>query len=552
MAKLKITEVSGKINTGNVPDMSGLNLPLSLATAQGAGFKSLGQAVTKLYGDQKAEADNLEADEITSNMNVDLIQNYNSFSKGTNLKTALEGFTQSNKYENYKNLGSNKQVKRKVKKYLSDFNREYSLKLLGEVTKRNVEQSKVNKEDKLDSYIKAMSGEDTTAAAIASKKYNSFFLDPENDNFYGASGLKKLKKQKDQLKFELTLINGGKKGKIDLLDNDVRKSIIDKLGPQGSKAIIENIRQSGISLQLEEEANIKERDRQDKQSKITNYTGALLAINDHRLNPSSETKSKVPSLNDLYDLRQADKINSAQYENLINIYANGGQTFSDPQVQDLVNSQLALAETVEEFDALQESANLDKEIVSKLSPESQIKLNSLIDKYKEDRTFSKEHKKFTNLLKINTKKIKEVNDQLNLTAITGGVGSVDTEALVETNARLDEYNDLVLNKNFTPEQAYEKVLGELEGDKLPKLKDLQKPQSVSFDNFEKAFEANPKNAFITMRDDVAAAYKEGGSIQQFKDDLRLIDQLEDVFDVRVSVFGTEAQAIKGTFKKKDE
>ena len=551
MAKLKVTEVSGRVNTGNVVRTSQLALPMSLATAQATGFQIFGKALTDIYTSQKAEEDNNEAIDIQNKINFDVLKSFNENSKHTNLQIALENFTQDIDYNNYKDEGSNKAVKKKIRKYLSDVNTKYSLDLGKEVLKNSTAKSKFNKETQLNTWVKDISGPDQTAAVISGRLYNSFFNDPLNLAFYGPDKLAELKKQKDELILELHFINGGRKGEIDLFDNETRKAILENAPKGRAKSIIASIRNSDISLQLEEEQNIEFRDKQDKQSKITTFTASLVAMNDHRLNPSEESFNKIPSIDDLYDLKQAGALNTAQYNTLIKFHADRGTSLSDPAIEEIVNSQLALAETVEDLDALQESANLDADIVSRLNPESIIKLNGLIDKYKENRTFAQDHKKFTELLKINTKKITDAKGMIDLSNLLGK-GAKDYDFLVAANSRMDEFNDLVLNKNFSPEQAYEKVISNLKENELPELHDLQQPSSININDFKENLNAHPKNTFIDMRDAVAVAYKESGNLQQYKDDLKHIDRIEDVFGVRVSLFGTTEGALGKIFGIKKE
>ena len=118
MAILKIDQVQGKVNTGKVPRSSALALPLSLANQQAAGFKAFSDGLVNLYAAQKKEEDLNEAQSITDNLSIDLIKSYNKHKSGSNLELALESFNEDVNYDNFKDLGSNKRVKKQVRKYL--------------------------------------------------------------------------------------------------------------------------------------------------------------------------------------------------------------------------------------------------------------------------------------------------------------------------------------------------------------------------------------------------------------------------------------------------
>ena len=173
MAVLKIQQVEGKINTGNVPRTSALALPLSIANQQAQGFKAFSDGITTLYAAQKKEEDLNEAQTITDSLSLDLIKSYNKHKSGTNLELALENFNDDVNYENFKDLGSNKTVKKEVRDYVNKFQRKYSLNLLGEVTENHKDFTKNRKENTLLKLTKdkASGG---SAAVFATREIKAF------------------------------------------------------------------------------------------------------------------------------------------------------------------------------------------------------------------------------------------------------------------------------------------------------------------------------------------------------------------------------------------
>ena len=554
MAKLKISEVSGKVNTGNVPRTSQLALPMSLATAQATGFQIFGKAIKDLYASQKKEEDTNEAIAITNTLAPKLIQNFNKFSNNTNMEVALNGFNDAVDYKNFKDLGSNKNVKKYIRKYITDFQRKYSLDLLGEVTKNHKELTSANKLQTLNMFVKDMSGSDATAAEIAVRNYNAFWINPQNLKYYGPKELEKLKAEKDLQIDELTLINKAERGEVNLFDNKVRAEILDALPASSFKAVINKIRNNDLSeaIKLKEEIIFKE--KQDKSLKMVTFVTALLAINDYRLNPTEDNFAKVPSLDNLYDLQVSGALNSSQYETLLRAKAKyssppggdgvsiaGWDTLNDTVIEQIVRAEFVLANTVEKRDALQESITLDPDIIKNLSPKSIIKFNKLFEAYKKDQTFAQEDKKFRKLLEIGSRKIGTSGGFTFGFSATKG----DYDFLVKAEARMDEYDDLTLNKNYKPEQAYEVVIRKLSKDELPELHDLVQPSSVNINNFPEELNAHPKDTFINMRNEVALAFKKDGDMERYKDDLKHIDRIEDVYDVRLFINDGDIKAALG-------
>ena len=551
MAILKVEQVKGQVNTGNVPRASGLALPLSLANQQAQGFKAFAEGVTTLYAAQKKEEDLNEAQSIADELSIDLIKKYNKYKSGSNLELALEGFNNDVSYEkNFKDLGSNKRVKKEVRKYVNDFQRKYSLDLLGKVTENHQSITKARKTQTLNQMVidQVAGGKN---GLLAKKQYNNFWSDPLNLEYYGAEQLEKLKQEKDLEIIELSLIEGGNRGQVNLLNNEQRKEITEALPLKSQKAVINKIRNGDISRTIKSEEDIIFAEKKDKQFKIETFTTALLAINDARLNATDENISRNPTLDDLYDLRQSGAINSSQYEQLLRFKAND-KTLDDPAILQIVNASFALADSVEKIDSLQEDVNLNKDIMQGLTPKSIIKYNQLAEKYKKDTTFGTEDKKFRELLDIGSKRILKSNTKgLNLFQ---NAQSADYSYLVRAEARVNEYDDLTLNKNFTPEQAYAEVIKKLNKDELPELHDLEQPKSASaIKNFKEALNADPKDTFIKLRNEVAMAYKSSGDINTYKDDLRKIDVMEDTYDTRLVINdGIVEKALGQEFKTKEK
>jgi len=547
MAILKIEQVQGKVNTGNVPRASALALPLSIANQEAAGFKAFSDGVVTLYAAQKKEEDLNEAQSITESLSIDLIKSYNKHKKGSNLELALDGFQEDVKYENFKDLGSNKRVKKEVRNYVNKFRSKYALDLLGKVTENHQDITKARKTQTLNKMVKdqVAGGKD---GIIAQRDYQSFWTDPLNLEYYGAEGLEKLKQEKDLEILELAYIQGGNTGQVNLFNNEQRSEILSSLPLKSQKAVIEKIRNGAVSRAIKSQEDIIFKEKKDKQFKIETFTTALLAINDARLNSTDENIARNPSLDDLYDLKQSGAINSSQYNQLLRFKAND-KTLDNPEILQIVNASFALADNVEKIDSLQEDVNLNPDIMDGLTAKSIITFNKMADKYKKDTTFGTEDQKFRDLLDIGTKRISKGKSGI----FNSSGKPANNDILIRAEARLNEYNDLTLNKNYTPEQAYAEVIKKLKKDELPELHDLEQPRSVSIKNFKEELNAHPKDTFIEMRKEVALAYKESGDLETYKDDLRKLDIIEDTYDTRLVIYdGNQDNALGRQFKIKEK
>ncbi len=550
MAILKIDQVQGKVNTGRNPGSSRLALPLSLANQQAQGFKAFSDGLVNLYAAQKKEEDLNEAQSITDSLSIDLIKSYNKHSNNTDLEVALEGFNEDVNYKNFEDLGSNKRVKKEIRNYVNKFQRKYSLDLLGKVTENHQSITKARKDQKLSELVKEKAAGGANAI-FADRELKTFFEDPTNINYYGADALAKKKEETDIQLIELTYINKGQTGEFNLFDDAQREELRNTLPIESQQAVIEKVRADWLSktLALKDEQIFNE--KKDKQFKIETFTTALLAINDNRLMPTEENKSRVPTLNNLYDLKQSGAINSTQYDFLLEFKANK-RTLDDETTLQIVNTQFALADNSEMIDSLQEDVNLNPDITKGLSAKSIIKFNQLAEKYKTDTRFAIEDKKFRKRLDIASKRISETSNLIDLSNLMGSA-STDYDFLQKAQSRKDEYDFLTLQKNFTPEQAYTEIIKNLDETELPELHDLEQPVSGTIDNFAEEVAAHPRDAFERLRQVVADAKKIGTiDMTQFKEDLRRIDIIEDTFNARKTIFGNVKDAIGDTFGAKKE
>ena len=550
MAILKIEEVQGKVNTGRNPGSSQLALPLSLANQQAQGFKAFADGVTTMYAAQKKEEDLNEAQEIADELSIGLIKSYNKYKNGRNLESSLKGFNEDVNYENFKDLGSNKRVKKEVRDYVNKFQRKYSLDLLGKVTENHQDFTKNRKENKLLELTKEAAAGGANSV-FATREIEAFFNDPTNVDYFGYEGLTKKKQEIADQVLELTYINKGETGEFNLFDDKQLKELRETLPISSQEAVIEKVRSNWLSntLKLKEEKVFNE--KKDKQFKIETFTTALLAINDNRTIPTDENLARVPSLDDLYDQKQNGAINSVQYDFLLEFKANGKKLDDEATLQ-IVEAQFALADNAEMIDSLQEDVNLNPDITKNLSPKSIIKLNQLADKYKTDTRFAIEDKKFRKRLDIASKRITETSGLIDLSGLSGS-GSTDYDFLQRAQSRKDEYDYLTLQKNYTPEQAYAEVIKQLDKTELPELHDLEQPSSVTINNFAENLAAKPKDTFNEIRDEVAKSYKNKKiDLNEYKNDLRKLDIIEDTFNARQTIFGNVKDAIGDTFGVKEE
>ena len=106
-----------------------------------------------------------------------------------------------------------------------------------------------------------------------------------------------------------------------------------------------------------------------------------------------EFASKMPSLDLLNDLRDANKLNSAQYDALLRFYKDP-TAIQDDETLDLISGQLFIAETVEDLDRIQNNMNFSPEYLASIGIKDAVTMNNLIDKFKNDRQIFQDYKAY--------------------------------------------------------------------------------------------------------------------------------------------------------------
>ena len=543
MAVIKIQRSDRQAAQFKTPQLGQAALPVfQIGSQVEAGFTAIGNSIKRVAEKTKAVEDRNTIHDLSIGALPTITENYDKYNSSTNVGDSLT-FLNELDIKNFDSLlkDQNKEVKNGFKTFLQKQQLRLYPKLKNEITARHVIKSKSTDDDLLNGYVKDMASPNGQDQYTGNQDFKSFFEDPKVQVRYTKKELDNKKKAFKEKAFELQLITNARSGNIDLLDNEVRKEILAKANPNRAKGILESIRNADSSFELKQEQDIIFREKQDKEQKISNFSSFLVSLNNHRLNPTPETNKNLPSLDDIYDARQSNAISNSQYETLLRFYADGGTTLSDPVIEDIINSQFALADTFQKLDALQESANIDPEISANLSVDSIIQLNGLISKYKENRTFGKDHKNFLTLLKINTKKVSD--NAMELASVFGTAPDFDQQ--VRANTIIKEYNRLSLEENYTPEQAYEEAIKGLTKTELPELITLPQPRSVKILDFKEQLRKDPKNTFNTMRQDVAVNFKTTKNMSQYKEDMKRIDRLEDVFGVRLDVFDNDINKALG-------
>jgi hypothetical protein len=529
MAKLKISEVTVQPeSTFKAPQVSALSLPLSLATDLGSGVQNITKVISEIYKDQKEKEDNSTYLDIISKISPELSTIYSEATNETDvLKGAnifREGIKQKDFLSQFPDL--NRNVKDKVNTWLVKQQIELLPKLSTKITENSIKKTEVTNDNYLTQLnIKRSSATDYYSATFADKEFNTFINNPAFKKIYDAKEYDKIVKDKNLQSLRFLVDNNNKINPLLTINN--AETIADIFGEKRAGLILESAKARLVSESTKtlDREKFEARASTDKQN--TYFAELSTRINNANKNSNDqEAINARPDLDFIYDLRNKGAINSAQYQRLVETYTKK-EILTDKQFLNELNVQIAIADTADKIDTIQDIVNADLTVMKKLGVDDLTKFNEILNSSKQDRKGFRDFQNYSKILQAN------MDDPQGVFKIfSSGVGDANIRA---TNA-LERYKSFVYEEKLKPEDAYLKAI-EIEKNNLPKLSLV--PQPDFFKAKAKDFNSNNyKDNFKTLRVDLADQYKNNKiDFKTLDKQLSQLDFIEDVADIH-NKFGT--------------
>ena len=261
------------------------------------------------------------------------------------------------------------------------------------------------------------------------------------------------------------------------------------------------------------------------ETQLNNFAVIVNNINNSKI----DKDAKTPSLDQVYDLYQIGSLNTAQYNAILEFYHNEDKV-EDQDMLDLINVQIVAAATVKDLDDIQAALNGDKGILDKVSPSNVVEFNNIIEKYRRDTGKFNDYKLYSEKLKLDVKDV-------------GGLIETNATAAAKTKIKsidaLQEYNKFI-NENYSPQDAYLKVISKFTEKDLPKPSKLPMPAGLKLVDMKQTINKNPDEAQNKFENDLAKAYKAGTiNMQEYKEGIKRLDFIFDVFEVRKNIIGED-------------
>ena len=529
MAKIKISEVGIVPRTPNTPNVEGATLPLGIATQFGKAVGSLGKVIEDIALENKAEEDANEASDVITSVNQKITEAKAKYNRSTKTEDV---FKFGNDLDNLEFEASNKNVEKIVNKYIRSKKNSLGLQLGNDIITRSVQKSEFKKNNDLDNYIIMATSNNAVDRITGNRNYQNFWKSADNLKFYGETKLAELKKEKDQLLLKNIYIKKIDNNDLDLTDPKVIEQINKDFGEVGAKGILQKARTKTISDVLINDQQQLSEEKKTVETQLNNFATIINNINTSKIDKDAQT----PSLDQVYDLYQIGSLNTAQYNAILEFYNNEDKV-SDPEMINLINAQIISASTVKDLDDIQSALNGDKGILDKVSPENVVEFNTIIEKYRKDTGKFNDYKLYSEKLKVD---VKDVGGLFS----TGGNAAESKDKAINA---LQDYNRFI-NQNYSPQDAYLKVISGFTDKDLPKPEKLPMPATLNLTDMKQIINKNPDTAQEAFETKLTEGYKKGTiNIEEYKEGIKRLDFIFDVLSVRKSIFGDEVNK-KGELK----
>ena len=530
MAKIQIYQSQFEAKTQKVMDVGGaLSLPYEIAQAKGASINKLTSAIKKIRDERQPTQDKNKSRKIIKEIDPLIKDIFKDFTNSTDIGNIEEFYKRTNPKNFKRKLWfKNKRVKELVGDYIYKEQIQLGDRLMTAITVNHGLETKSTHDDELRELKLKAASNDANTRGFANRDLKSWFIDPNNRDKYTPTQFKKLEEDtyadigKLQLQFNVQNNPGY------VIDNfqEISKKIKNK---KEAKKVLKAAEKSWVSKKIAEDWDVIQIEEADSKQKIANFAEIIRRLNNR---DDTDYTKKIPTLDDIEDLFDAEGINSSQYAALIDLYANP-KKLSKRRVVDMINAQLFVAKGTEDIDALEKQINFDADLITQLNVKDISAFKTIFDKYIKDKPGFKMYQHFGKKLNTNLGKIENAGGYT-----LGSSKSSESDNQLTRIDGMKMYNDLIA-ADVDPADAYLQVLDGFQNEiSLPTIYQVVQPTSIKILEPPKGEVKDPAKWFEDKRLEVLEKYKNGSiDFNMYQEDVSAVSIIEDYFKVLQSIDG---------------
>jgi len=524
MARIKIQRSERQTAPYKATPLGGAAIPaLQIGAMVESGITGLFKPVEDAKKVNKKIEDRNELHDLRIKELPIITDEYNKYNFSTK-KDDADIFLNSLNLKNFEDLvkNSNKEVKAGFNNFLQDQQIKLYPKLKGQIALRHVQKTYAVDDEELNGFVLDAASPNPNLNYIGNTKLEGWFNDPSNSSRYLPKAFADLKKAKLKLAREYqVMFDAEDTGGLPTLEN--KQEIIAEFGPVKGEKILEDIRTKFISKQIQKDLDEETLEKQNNDQQIENFASVLNNINNYKITGDS---SNLHSLDDITDLFKAGEINSAQYKTLLDFYSTG-EKISDNRLIDEINYQIAIAESVEDLDAINNQLNFSMEFAKGLGVKDITNFSKVFNRLRKDSNIFQDYKYYKT--QINTVLGKADGFRSKWSSAEAN------EKLVRIDA-VNEYNRLV-GDGVRVDDAFNKIIKQFANkDNIPTIFQMTQPTTVSSIDYRETIKREGAGGFDKIRSSISELYGEGKiDMKAFMLDMDRMDMIEDLYEMRKSI-----------------
>lgn len=524
---LKIYQSQLSINKGETPQISKLSVPMEYVSKVKEGADAFGNVIKEWKSDQEKTINESRSTDIIIEGKKQ-IQKVLSNSANSSDYDGME-LQLKQAFDKIDVTKENKGVRDLVNSWKNEYKKLAAGAIFKNVASNVAQDAQDTQKKKLLGWAVETGSNDPMIRAAADKKIENYFLDKNNEQYFGKD-FSKVENQISLLKSKLQKSFDVKNNPLGVLLD--REAILKQFGKEDGQLILDKAANVLASKNALNRNYIINKEQSTISQQIYNFTDIAQRINASKNDLSNtELLNKVPTLDNIYDYYRNNSINEAQYNSLLKLY-NQDNAISNENMFNLVSNQIAVAKTVNEISDFQNYANSAKEVLGNLNLEDLTTFNQVISQIKRNPDNHKEFRDFEYQLKVN------MGDLQGAATLIFGKGGITPDDKLRTNEALKMFRKK-FGETGNAEQAYLDTIKNFTKN-IPTLSSPSfQPLHYKFTDLEKQVNDAAKkgqNAFDIARNEIAQKHKKGQiNFEDLKTDLRNLDLMEDFYNIRKNV-----------------
>ena len=524
MATLKIYEPTIKPKEAAETDLSGVTLPLSIATQEGKAISSVGQAFADIVNHLGETEDENKANELVPSIIKKITTEYSKYSNTSDIENSPVLFEKalSSKSKWFTNLvkNENKRVQKALTEKLNLKRNSVIGDLITQVSSNSADKFLFGLDSRVNLAITNMLSGNQTIMGIGEIDFYSILNSKIYEEKFGAKEWREFVEKKKLQLLELqvereSIFNPGR-----TIENE--KKLEELFGLDKSKALVEDAKTKLVSKMAESANAAVIEELRDNNSKVAVFTEFLLRL---KIDQESveDMEQDLPTVSDLQDSLDEGLITEPMFFALSEALISKDK-ISDHDVLMSVTEQLASANSVQMLNDIKLAVSTDPRILTALNLGDLTLVHNLIDGAKKDFPAHKETQHYLRKIKAHYKSY-EANDK-NLNVVQ------ELESKKEDLER--NYMTLVAN-GYSAKSAYiDTIRTEFDQLAIPGLNNLEQAKYLTDtpDYLKQITEKGANVYFTELYDGALEALKTHKDHLQFQTDINRIDMVERIFWLR--------------------